>query len=320
MRKKAIRRTVEITVFLAIIVVLFVINEQITQNKKVSFKFMNDLNNFAYQIEDFQIEDDAIVLKGWFIRLKNVRKKIQSVDDDTKFSILLYYLSSNEEFLGTEMDGKGILLDIEYFNNPKVNSYFSCEYDYSNCGFVARISKDLIDFENGKYQVIFKPEELGVYGVASSNYIYDKKINYVSPKWSFIPEVQNTDLEKIVFNGNYLAFCENEKLWIYQYDWKLYYIVEENDSFNDYIPIQYQLDTTQFSRLPVDRTDREFYWDNLGFYFKNLEITDTFNCGKYRVAVVDIPKEYSVTTIFTGQVDNDIWLWQRRIRPRYVFD
>ena len=73
MRKKAIRRTVEITVFLAIIVVLFVINEQITQNKKVSFKFMNDLNNFAYQIEDFQIEDDAIVLKGWFIRLKNVR-------------------------------------------------------------------------------------------------------------------------------------------------------------------------------------------------------------------------------------------------------
>ena len=40
------------------------------------------------------------------------------------------------------------------------------------------------------------------------------------------------------------------------------------------------------------------------------------DCGKYRVSVRDIPREYSVTNVCTGYYDNE-WVWRTDFKPNY---
>ena len=96
----------------------------------------------------------------------------------------------------------------------------------------------------------------------------------------------------------------------------MYWIADENYAFNidGSTYLQYQLDTTQFDRLPGERTSNGWYWDNIGDYFEANEITDTMDCGRYRVSVRDIPSGYAITRAETGFYDGD-WVWSGKFRP-----
>ncbi len=78
--------------------------------------------------------------------------------------------------------------------------------------------------------------------------------------------------------------------------------------------IGYQAETTQFYKLPlnirynpVDMTES----------FESHEITDSMNCGEYRVSVRDLPSEYSPTQMSTGYRNGDKWVWKRFFIPDY---
>ena len=92
-------------------------------------------------------------------------------------------------------------------------------------------------------------------------------------------------------------------------------IIKFNEDKKTYI--EYQLQTTQFEKLPKWRIENDNFWDNAGWVFENQEIIEGDGCGKYRIAVIDLKKEYSITRILTGCYQNDKWVWYQFLRPIY---
>ena len=237
--------------------------------------------------------------------------------------MVLFDLESEAEY---DMDGnlkyyEGINTEISFEDRPDVNDYFKCEYDYSHCGFTARARISDLNLADKDYQIVFKLDSEKFVGILSEVYIHNGELKYVSTDECYELDVKGTDLEKIINEGVCLASSKEYSLCVYQYEQKLYWITN-NDSFleNDGSTfIEYQIDTTQFDKLPQKRIDGGSYWDSIGEIFEAHEVTNLMNCGKYRVSVRNIPSDYSVTRIMTGYYVDNIWVWQKYLRPIYDF-
>ncbi len=311
---------------LTLVVIAFVIVNVFINNKKKRYcVFIDDFTEYAYEIEGIATEGEYFVVKGWFFELEKVRNEERNRDKKDKTGIMLWDVNSATEYgvdgyLGVD---NALAMNMEYTLRQDVNKYFECEYDYSHCGFVAKIEKSKLDLDNKEYQIIIQPDEGGMSGIPSSSYISNGKLTHVSKAKSASIETEGTDLENIVDEGKLMAVIPEQHTMIYQYDWKLYWIVEKDtNSFlsnNENAVIQYMIDTTRFDKLPQHRIERGWYWDEMGSNFINYEITDRINCGKYRVYERDIPSDYPVTLIDTGCFENGEWIWRKTIRPCYGF-
>lgn len=307
-----------------IVIVLLVgfvlINEQMSQDNKDSFIPIEDSNAYAYQIESMIDENEMVALKGWFFELKNVRGKEIEFEENEKLGIILYELSS-EKLDNSSEKRKGVSLEVEHQKRTDIDNYFKCDYDYSDCGFVARINKKMIDLQNGDYQIIFKTNESGMNGISSGIFIHNGELSYVNPMDKMDFKSAPDDVREIVEKGVCVASCPESHMCVYQCGWKLYWIADEQYEFceNGKTYIQFQIDTTQFDNLPIERIENGAQTDNIGDLFENHEITSNGSYGKYRVAVRDIPSEYSVVRIITGFYKEDNWVWRRFIRPIYSF-
>lgn len=320
-KKKIIRRSIEIALIIIIIIGFFMINDQVTQNKRNSFKPISDKNYYVYQVEKMYIEGEDLVLKGWFFELKKFRNQERNEAKDGKLGIVLYDIDLNEKTLFKGDSQKGISMRMEYQKRQDIDAYFNCEYDYSSCGFIAKVNKDNVDYENRDYQIVFKPEQEGEYGIVTDGnaYIHKGKISYVNPQDIFEIAYLGTDLEKIITEGECLLSYPEKHICVYQYEWKLYWITDSEFDFeiDGTTAIQYQLDTTQFDRLPQNRIDNGWYWSNLTSNFEDSEITHVVDCGRYRVSVKDLPTDYSITRMVTGYYSDGKWVWMRYFRPKY---
>ncbi len=324
MKKKAVRLSLELAIIIIIILLFFVINDQIQQNKKCSFYFVEDGCEYAYQVENAYVDNDDFVIKGWFFELKSVRNQPREVNENYKFEVLLYDLKQDAEndYKDVKINRKGICPEITYEVRSDVNEYFKCQYDYSNCGFTAKIKKEMLDLDNTDYQVVFKLDKFWQYGIGSSAYIIDGKLEYSNPSERLQLNVSGTDLEEIVNEGIYVGGSIDNHICVYQYGWSLYWIADDYMAYSTdgKTYIEYMTDTTQFDKLPSDRTDNGWFLDNIRGVFEDYEITDQINAGEYRVSVIKIPSEYSVVRIVTGQYINDQWAWKAFIRPIYYFN
>ena len=322
-RKKVLRIIIVIAMIVAIIIIFVLINEQISDSKRESFQDTSESNKYVYQIEKLDIVNDEIVIQGWFFELKNVRNNEREVLKDEKLGIVLYDMNSEikKDLDGNEILKAGISMNMEYQDRKDVDSYFKCDYDYSHCGFIARTKKSNIDLENGEYQIIIKPnrnENKGI-SIDSNTYIEKGELFFTNPHKEIGLEVEDTDLQMVVNDGYCLVNYPEYHIFVYQYDWKLYFIADEQFYFEEdgSTCIQYQIDTTQYDKLPAYRTEKGNYWSNLGADFEKYEITDSIDCEKYRVSVRDIPKDYSVTRIVVGYYSNNNWVWQKSFMPIY---
>lgn len=81
--------------------------------------------------------------------------------------------------------------------------------------------------------------------------------------------------------------------------------------------IQYQLWTTQTEKLPQERLDNNWLWDNIGGNFEEYEMQSDF--GEYRVMRRELPTEYAITAIVTGYHKDGKWIWRNYFRPIYEF-
>ena len=201
-----------------------------------------------------------------------------------------------------------------------IDSYFDCEYDYSKCGFSSRLDKSLVDLENGKYMIVLKEDEDDEIGLEVA-YLINGKIEYIAPEEKVELNVVGTDLENIVKEGTCLVSNPEYHIYVYQYGWNLYWIADKNYFFEEdgSTLIQYQMETTQFDKLPQYRIDNGWFSSNLSDDFEINEITKKMNCGEYRVCVRAIPQDYSITRISTGYYADGKWIWQRYFRPNYIF-
>lgn len=209
--------------------------------------------------------------------------------------------------------GKQIKLLTTQTQRPDVNEYFFCEHDYTDSGFKAtgKIDAD-------EYEILIR----WPWSVALSTDVYvgADGIHY-SPNASFIaPEIESAPgLKDIVENGTLRAYRPDYHCWVYQKDWSLYWVVDQEFNFEDdgTTYIQYQLYTTQKDRLPQKRIDKGWFWDNIGGRFEDYEVQGDF--GEYRVMKRELPKEYSITSIVTGYYKDGEWIWKNYFRPIYEF-
>ncbi len=323
MKQKVLQVSWKIAIVIGLIIFFALINDYIIANRKISFVMIPDSVRYAYQIEDLSTEGDELIIKGWFFELVNARNNEKFINEGNKFEVVLFDLNSEAEFDydGNQIPYKGISTKVAIYDRQDVNNYFECEYDYMHCGFTARVNLSDVNIEKVDYQIVFKLDEENKYGIASNAYIHEGRLQFCSPIDYYEVNTYGTDLDKIVDDGICVACSKEKQLAIYQYGWKLYYITAEDTFLEDdgSTFIEYQLDTTQYNKLPPQRINENSYWDNKGETFEKNEITNEINCGDYRVSVRDIPTEYAVTRILTGYYVNNEWVWEKNIRPIYNF-
>ena len=323
MNKKLVKCLLEGILLVLIIFGFLVLNEQITNKKRSTFIPTNDSNAYTYQVESIKTDGSNVIISGWFVELEEVQKNKREIDRDNVLGILVYDLKSQTDKYvdGTSKPSKALPAKVTRKKRADINEYFKCGYDYSMCGFEAVIDKSKLDLENGEYQIIIKKDEEGENGILADAYISMGKLTYTNPLESKELEVLGTDLERIVTDGICLINQSAYGIYVYQCEKNLYWIADENFLFEDdgSTYIQYQLDTTQFDRLPSDRIENNWYWSNLGDNFEAHEVTKEMKCGKYRVSMRAIPEDYSITRIVTGYYVNSNWIWQSYFRPIYSY-
>ena len=322
MRKKALKNALKIGILIIIVIVFVLVNDTITEDKKKRFKPIQDSGDYAYQIEKVFVEDDYFVVKGWFFELEKVRNVKKDIPEGRELGIVLYDLNSDskKESVDNVSFISGIPLKMEYQTRIDVNQYFECEYDYSHCGFVARVKIDQLQLDN-EYQIVFKPSFEDDLGIMSNAFLTNGKLSFIRSEEHIDLENLGTDLEKIVNEGICVASCPDHSIYVFQHEWSLYWIAGEDYEFDEKgsTYIQFEMNTTQFDKLPKNRTENGWYWSNIGGEFEKFEITNELNCGKYRVSKRDMPTEYSVVYISTGYYVDDTSIWNRHIRPIYSF-
>ena len=232
------------------------------------------------------------------------------VDEDLTGFFFLYNEDTPQDYeiilRSTEKRGS-IKLQAEYgLKRVDVNDYFSCEYDYSNCGFKL---DDLPD--KGEYEFVVRCKPLVV--AHTDVYVNNGRICYTKQA-SFIPPELDTDF---INKGALRVYRPDQHCWVYQYDGSLYWVVDHQFSFNPSgsTYIQYQLWTTQMDKLPQHRLEHAWYWDYISGYFEDYELEGDF--GDYRVMKRELPTKYAIKGILTGYHANNRWIWKTYFRPIY---
>lgn len=202
--------------------------------------------------------------------------------------------------------GKKIRLSVSETERPDAGSYFGIEIH----GFKAegRVSPE------EEYEILIRwPWTVAL---QTGTYITGENIHYY-PSEGLI-EPTGKDLDDIVQKGVLRLYRPDYHCWVYQSGVDLCWVVGPDFVFEDDggTYIQYQLWTTETSKLPQERLENNWLWDNIGGYFEEYEIEGDF--GPYRVMKREIPAEYPVMTIETGYYKNGAWVWKHYFRPLLI--
>lgn len=297
-------------VSMAVIVGAYVVVQN--QIKKM-FEIVDDDFSWVYQIDSITENEGEVVLEGWAFDL-DVNSEKGNVE------IVLLDIDTNKRYYP----------EMSFEERTDVNDYFLCEYDYTDSGFKAEIKAKKLDLDEGIYEVILRPAESRK-AYATGIYYADGEMLFTNPK-EFVPlRTEGTDLDKIVKEGVLRVYRPDVGMYVYQYEGTLYWIAEPWYEFiNGDAYIQFQMNTTQVENLPQDRLDNGWYWSNLGFWFQKNKLVEG-NLGQYQVVLCSLPKEYSLTKIWTGYHSDNFpvgyvdeknrsgWLWQSDFRPWFKF-
>lgn len=315
-RNKVLIKIIELAVIIGAFVL---VNGYISKGFRQRVVLISDGTKCCYGIDSLEKEDDRLTLKGWFFELESIQGTPVNVKNkDGEF--LLALIPTDEAKVGSRLDDMPLMKSESIHDyRPDVNRYFSCEYDYSNCGFVATIDCGDIDLLKTSYRIAVKTDAAKTPNAILTNvYLTENGVSYTDPSQSPMLDVVGTELEKVVTDGKRLVSRPDYNCYVYQYIDELYWIADEKFEFSadGYTLIQFQMETTQIDNLPRERIENDWLWSNISDSFEKYEITNQVNCGKYRVSVRKLPKEYSVTNIWTGFYDKEL-IWREDFKPYY---
>ena len=255
--------------------------------------------SWVYQVDSVKTDGKDFVLQGFAFELKKNSEK-------GAFEIVLENVET----------GKRYFPKMEYIDRKDVNEYFLCDYDYLQSGFRATINVGKLNLEDAHYKILIRDGgERKTY--QTGIYVSRGMLMYTNPL-EFVPlDVKGTDLEQVVEDGVLRVYCPEYGMYVYQYEGELYWIAESEYDFNENgeTYVQWHLETSQIDKLPQERLDGQWHFDNLGFYFSENEI-NTDNLENYRLAKKELPTEYSITRMNTGRHE-DGWIWKVDFRPYY---
>lgn len=143
--------------------------------------------------------------------------------------------------------------------------------------------------------------------ISTNTYICGDQVQFVPN--APIPDIIATDLAFLLNAGIIKVYNAEYDTYVYQVDNNLYWIIGAD--FVD--SIIYHLYTEEPENLPEER--KRYGFDNRGFgNGSEKEITNTINCGKYRVFRDIIPNEYSVTAVVVGMNKGPDVFWSQYFR------
>lgn len=278
----------------------------------------NDRYRSCYEIEKINHEGDYLYIDGWYIQLKKLMNQETDTKQPTQMRMALLEINEVEKAKSTGEKIKAVVSDIEISNRSDVNNYFECEFNYSDCGIHSGFKLSDINSSNLTYQIFILPDADSQDAMETNYYIYDNKLYGYNPESFIEPDVKETDLSYIVNDGVLKYFNPEYGIYLYQYQRKIYTLLEKVDlgfptnTFQEYFTF-----TNQIEKVPNNLLTGNGTRINYGAYFEERELTGKINCGKYRVSVSDIPTEYAVTHLQMGHYENDDWIWSAVIRPNY---
>lgn len=148
----------------------------------------------------------------------------------------------------------------------------------------------------------------GYQPISTKTYINGDHVEYVpnAPK----PDITATDLEFLMDKGILKVFDADYDVYVYQVDDRLYWLIGADFDAS----IIYHLYTEEKENLPEDR--QQYGFDNRGFRIgSEKDLTETMNCGKYRVFSDIITTDYKVTAIAVGMNKGPDIYWREYFRP-----
>jgi len=293
------------------ILICFVLSSLVIFSSLLINKLIDIRKSHKYIIEeDFRLinEVENIIIDHDVLKLEGYAFMLEKNSSNSKISLLLRDI----------INGNEIWMNVKKEKRPDINTYYKCEYDYEDTGFIAMVKSNKIDFNN-YYEiiVILDIEENGYKvrkSVSTNKYIFNNTIIDFNPLEFDIPDKNiKSELLKKVFNDGKLCFYNKDAgLYVYQYDGKLFWIANENFQFleSGKTVIPCFIYTSQINNLPENRIEHKH--DSIGFKFEMNEYTEE-NTSPYRVAIRQIPESYPITYIRTGVYDeeNNKWLWEK---------
>lgn len=259
---------------------------------------------YAYQIETAELNNDLLKITGWCFNKDESRSDPNSVP---RVRIVLVDTESYSDFHYYKADC-GI-------PREDVNNYYHNGLDYTYCGFETEINLSKLDINNKDYEILIQPDVSSEHTIRPDLFLHEGCImNTVSSNPDAI-ELTGTDLTEIVNNGLVRAYLPEIGAFVYQYNWKVYYLLDEKYPINDgWTRLEFNVGTNCPELLSESMQEYEF--ENLGFNVSDYEITDTLYAGKYRVIVHELPVEYPITYVDTGYYNSSNgWLWRCRFCP-----
>lgn len=317
-RVKMEKRKRNIIIINAVIVLLFIgINIIIELMRKEILLLIPDGSSFCYGIDSFERKEDILSIKGWFIEFKNDEENHENDSEDAELKMALV---PNYEAKADAKPENAVFLDVLSFKESRsdVNEYFKCDYDYSKCGFTADIDVKKLDLDTIDYRLVIKPNAKKTPAVLLNVYLTNAGLSYTNPTQTPGLDTADTDLDKIVNEGIRLVSRPDYGCYIFQLGDELYWIADENFIFSkdEKTIVQLKMYTTQIENNAIDSRGKNVYEITSPDYFESHEITDSMNCGKYRVSVRVIPKDHSVTSVETGYYDGG-WIWREEFKINY---
>lgn len=163
---------------------------------------------------------------------------------------------------------------------------------------------ELNGYDNYEIEVVFD----GYRPISTRTWVNNGTIEYVeagTPK----PDTLETDLGFVVEEGVLKEYNPDYDLYIYQLRDRLYWLIGE--SFD--ADIIYQIYTNEPYMLPNER--QKYGFDNRGFKIgSEKELTETMNCGKYRVFSDIIPNQYHISAVMVGMSRGADVIWKDYFR------
>lgn len=241
------------------------------------------------EVEEVTKKDGKFLFSGWAMRLNSENVEIQLVLQPTN---------------GLDAE----VLFAKSFERREKGSYFVPNWNFGLCGYSANIKEDELK-EDVCYEVfivltyIEKDGTLrGEYKkkVTTNQFFYDGMLYQYNPQNFTMPEITDDELMTVIDKGSIRLYSEEQHLWVYQYDWKMYFILDSHfgSMRENNIGIPVMPFTSREELLPMGMSGN----DHLGFLFED-QIYQREGIGNYQIAVVELPKAYPITYISTGLFD-----------------
>lgn len=137
--------------------------------------------------------------------------------------------------------------------------------------------------------------------VCMNQFLLNGDIFTYNPLTYICPQLNDSEMEKIVTDGIICGYNDEYGVWIFLYEQELFWIIDTKKYKPiDDIYMYLHFNTPYIEELPLER--QQYGFDNYDFLFSEQEI-DVAGTGRYRIAKMEVNANYEITYMSTGHYD-----------------